>query len=138
MAQPASRPDQDPDFRPWEQPGALRRDCEPHRGGLIRALGTAGLVFSCLSALGVCLPPLALSCLLAIGLGTAARVLGRRDLRAMEAGRTDPAGKEQTIRGVRRGDLAVTQAILTLAACLIFWGALLFTATYPLPRRPPA
>jgi hypothetical protein len=33
--------DHDDDERPWEEPGAVRRDCEPHRSGLLVGLGAA-------------------------------------------------------------------------------------------------
>jgi hypothetical protein len=31
------------DDRPWDRPGAVRRDCEPHRGPALRLLGGAGV-----------------------------------------------------------------------------------------------
>jgi hypothetical protein len=36
-------PDDAGDVRPWEQPGAVRRDCEPHRGPALLLLARVGL-----------------------------------------------------------------------------------------------
>jgi hypothetical protein len=44
------------DDRPWERPGAFRRDGEPHRGDLLIFLARLSVVFS---ALSLCLVPLA-------------------------------------------------------------------------------
>jgi hypothetical protein len=58
---------------PWEQPGAVRRDCEPHRGQLVLKLADAGLL---LGALALCVGFVAL---LALALGAAAWVLASRE-----------------------------------------------------------
>ncbi len=39
------------DARPWEAPGAVRRDVAPHRGNWLRALGSLALAFSLLAVL---------------------------------------------------------------------------------------
>jgi hypothetical protein len=44
MADPDCQPDAD-DSRPWEQPGAVRRDVPPHRAYLLRPL--AGVSLAC-------------------------------------------------------------------------------------------
>ena len=52
------------DPRPWERPGGVRRDCEPHRGRLLHVLGVLSLVCGMLSG---CLAP----AILALPLGVA-------------------------------------------------------------------
>ena len=37
------------DDRPWERPGAVRRDCQPHRAPLLLALADASLLLGTLS-----------------------------------------------------------------------------------------
>src|SRR5262249_35319673 len=63
------------DERQWEREGFVRRDCEPHRGGLVQTLGIVSLCcligFLCGGIL-VTGPGL--------GLGIAAWVMGSRDL----------------------------------------------------------
>jgi hypothetical protein len=75
---------------PWEQPGAVRRDCTPHRGDLLRRL--AGLLLICAAlSFCTCLPALAV-----LPCAVAAYVIARRDLAAMDAGLMDPEGWNHT------------------------------------------
>jgi hypothetical protein len=99
--------DEDNDSRPWERPGALRRDCEPHQGTLLRLLAVAsvgvGMVAFVLLVLAaqyrssrtrlLLLTPSCLCAILAPALAVAARLLARRDVRRMRAGVMDPAGE---------------------------------------------
>jgi hypothetical protein len=78
------------DPRPWEQPGAVRRDVAPHRGHWLRALGVTAVVCGLLS---VCL---GLPALVALPLGGILWVVARRDLARMDAGLLDPAGRGET------------------------------------------
>jgi hypothetical protein len=98
---------------PWEMPGAVRRDCEPHRGPLVRRVGHAAFVLSLLLAVtplvllpgvplmgagefpewGVPLFPLA-----GVLPSLAAWALARHDLALMRRGLMDPAG-ERAVRG---------------------------------------
>ena len=77
------------DERPWEQPAAVRRDCEPHRGVLLRALGGASVVLVALTMV------LVVPGLLAVPFSVSVLVAARRDLRKMAAGVMDPAGSCQ-------------------------------------------
>jgi hypothetical protein len=112
--------DDDDDLpRPWEEPGAVRRDCAPHRGRPLLFLGRAafacglvclvmtvpccftlpGAAFAYRRPLRVSLLMTAASslpCLFAWVLAVAARKLARRDLARMEAGLMDPAGRGDT------------------------------------------
>ena len=134
--------------RPWEQPGAFRRDCEPHRGGLIRGLGLASLLLGIPPAVtltlllsqmchepdmlsGLPFAPVALVALVAPGaafafsslvLGVASWVLARRALREMAAGLVDPGGLAPTRRGLtfaRVGALAGGFALLVSLTILL-------------------
>jgi hypothetical protein len=78
------------DPRPWERPGAVRRDCAPHRGNLLRQLGRAS------GALGVLSMVLVLPALVSIALGVAVCLLARHDLAQMRAGLMDPSGQDDT------------------------------------------
>src|SRR4051795_13430283 len=49
-----------PPLPPWELPGNFRRDCEPHRAGLLRLLGALSLGLGVLDAVVVLLFPLPL------------------------------------------------------------------------------
>jgi hypothetical protein len=39
----------DEDDRPWEQPGAFRLDCEPHRGDMLFFLARLSISLSCVA-----------------------------------------------------------------------------------------
>jgi hypothetical protein len=109
-----SKAEPDDGQRPWERPGAVRRDCEPHRALLLGLLARAGLPLMVVSAaLNVCvLPAVALGGVfpavpfLAAVLATAATwgLAGclwwacHRDLALMRAGRMDPEGRRATAR----------------------------------------
>ena len=91
---------------PWEQPWATRRDCEPHRGELVRLLGFASLV---LGALTLCT---CVTAFLALPMGTAAWVMARKDLAMMRAGLMDPRGEWDTRQGGDWGRLGVILSLL--------------------------
>src|SRR5690349_10448850 len=65
----------------------VRRDCEPHRGPLVLALGVLSLVL-----LSICFPVGAV-------LGLVAWVMGQGDLRKLKRGDMDPAGQGLTQAG---------------------------------------
>jgi hypothetical protein len=80
---------------PWEEPGAVRRDCEPHRTPWLHLLTGLTLIASILSA---CCPVFAL---VSVPLALALWAAVRHDLAMMDAGRMDPAGRglAQDVRG---------------------------------------
>ena len=106
---------------PWERPGAVRRDCEPHRGQLVLKLADAGLL---LGALALCLGFVAL---LALALGAAAWVLASRDLRRMRSGLMDPRGRADTARGRTRGRAGLALGLYAA----VLWGWFLAVITRP-------
>jgi hypothetical protein len=99
-----------PEDAPWPY-----NDCEPHRAGLLLALGIASLV-------------LAATCLLSLvglPLGIAAVVLGRRDLQKMRAGTMDPDGKNTVQAGLICGVTGIavnTLLVLYLGAAVLSRG----------------
>jgi hypothetical protein len=105
------------DVRPWERPGAVRRDCEPHRAEMLRDLAVTALV--CAGFAGC----LAVPAVAGLVLGAAVWLLGRRDRAMMSAGLMDPAG-----RAVTRD--AQSMAVVAAALCLIAavsWAVVLLT-----------
>ena len=75
---------------PWEEPGAVRRDSQPHRGDLLMLLGTASLVCGVLACL------IFVTALVGLPLAAVTWRWAGRDLARMDAGLMDPAGRGQT------------------------------------------
>jgi hypothetical protein len=122
------RPDDGADDRPWERPGSVRRDCEPHRGALYALLRLASEV--CFLLALFC-PPFAL---VALGVGVTTWLLARHDLREMEAGRMDPAGRKAAVRAHQRGRNCAIFAIFWLPIALAL---IIFLATQQAPAPTP-
>jgi hypothetical protein len=113
------------DDRPWEQPGAFRRDCEPHRGFLLGVLGQLSVALGLLAAFCFVWVPLStLAAFLALGFGVTTWQLARHDLREMDAGRVDPAGRIRTTWGRELGKAGAVLAFLGLLATIVFVGGL--------------
>jgi hypothetical protein len=90
MTEPDCRLADDP--RPWQDPGAVRRDVEPHRSNVLRLLATVALV------LGLSSFCLVVTGWVAVPLAWAVEGLAQRDLEKMKAGRMDPNGREDAER----------------------------------------
>jgi hypothetical protein len=106
--------------RPWEEPGQWRRDGVPHRGRLLNGLAVAAAVCAVLGW-GLCLPAP-----VGFGLGVLVWLMARRDLRLMEAGLMDPAGRELTETARRVGiSYACLGLIPSLVLCWLHWYFLL-------------
>ena len=104
------------DPRPWDEPGTVRRDAEPHRGLMVLVLGIACMVVGgCCASAGLIAygapgrPALALVIASAVtgasslSLGTLASALAGRDLRLMRAGVVEPGSVgTDLLRGGRR------------------------------------
>jgi hypothetical protein len=111
---------------PWEQLGAVRRDCEPHRAGLVLWLGMFGIVSGAASLLFFF--PL----LVGLPLGLAAWWMGRRDLAKMRKGLMDPSGEGDTWWGTRQGRRGV---ILSLLGILLSIAVLVAVLVGGLPPK---
>jgi hypothetical protein len=101
------------DDRPWERPGAFRRDCEPHRGELLNKLGLTAGWFGFFS-MGI--PPFLL---VGLALGVGVWVVAQRDLAEMSRGVRDPAGSKETKAGRAH---AIQGVVLGLVAALVYGG----------------
>ena len=89
---------------PVESQGPPQQSLNPHRGGLVLALGILGIVccFIC---------------------GIIAWVMGNNDIREMDAGRMDPSGRGLTQAGKICGIVSV---VLTIAGFLLGFLMMLF------------
>ena len=81
-------------IQPWERPGCFRRDCDPHRGLLLKWLGCASLASSFTTVFLPCLGWV--PGLFAIPFTVAVWRMAVRDLAEMRVGRMHPAGEEDT------------------------------------------
>jgi hypothetical protein len=108
----------DEDIPPWEQPGAVRRDCLPHRGPLLKGLANVTLVCGVLSW---CLFVPAVPGLLS---GLTAVILADGDLAKMERQEIDPQGKPETEWARRRAVWGI--GLIGLWICVWVWSVLLF------------
>jgi hypothetical protein len=99
--------------RPWDEPGAVRRDLEPHRADLLLRLGSVAFVLSLLS-------PLAVPGVLAAALGVAVYRMGKRDLTRMAAGKMDPAGAADIRLATWRGDVGTVLGFCGVLGCAPF------------------
>jgi hypothetical protein len=90
-------------------PGPMfRRDCEPHRGNWLLALGNVCMT---LGALSLCL--CGTGGVLAVPLGVVVWVLARNDLARMARGEVDPGGRRET-------ENARTAAVVGIVLSLLF------------------
>lgn len=112
------------DERPWEQPHrAIRRDCEPHRGGLVL---TFGIISVCLGPIGMVPPCCYINILfsgIGLGLGIAAIVMGKNDLAKMRQGVMDPQGQGTTQAGWICG---IVGTVLNALAMIAWIAAVVF------------
>ncbi len=127
--------------RPWERPGVVRRDCEPHRGPLLQGLAWASLGGSAV-ALGLVVGAFSNSHLVRLVLLAAAgavvtvtpvlalvaRILSGRDIARMRAGLMDPGGEAPaqlarfvSLLGMALGLMAGVAAMGTFGLDFSFW-----------------
>jgi hypothetical protein len=126
----------DNDDRPWERPGARRRDCEPHqplRPTLMRFLVTlfAGCIASSLYLLGASttsgpLVPAAGSVIagvLGLPLSAMTWAMARADMEKMRVNLMDPKGRVSTANALRYARIGtVFCAVLSVAnAAVTVW-----------------
>jgi hypothetical protein len=127
------------DDRPWERSGVVRRDCEPHRGGIVLTLGitsivlgVAGIPFFLCWGLG------AIPAVLGLGLGIPAWIMGHRDLAMMREGVKDPAGRGSTQGGWICGIIGTcVSAVLLLISAAMLLLMIIVVATSPGPGAAP-
>jgi hypothetical protein len=103
------------DDRPWERPGAMRRDVVPHRAGMLWRLAVPAVVCGLLAVF------LWAPAFIALPLGLIAWLLARHDLAEMDAGRMDSRGRAETEQA---RDWAVAGAIAAVSTLLCYTPAL--------------
>lgn len=101
------------DDRAWEEVGAVRRDCEPHRGHLLHFLSMVALFVAVLS---LSLPVCPLPALLSLALGSGIYYAAWRDLLQMEQGDMDPSGRPRTLGAQKNSRGAI---VCSLVAALV-------------------
>ncbi|MBL8793328.1 MAG: hypothetical protein JNM56_05450 [Planctomycetia bacterium] len=104
-------PESDNELEPWERPGALRRDCEPHRGELHVRLADCTFILALASI--HCFPtiPLALSLALVVSR------MASRDLDRMAAVPLDRPGEHLTRKALE----SAASALKLCAFGIGFW-----------------
>jgi hypothetical protein len=104
------------DVPPWEQPGAVRRDCEPDRGPQLVLLGRLSLW---LIAVGLIVGAVVL--LATVPIAIVVLTMASRDRAKMRAGTMDPAGEPLARKGVRYATAALVVSVLALlgVGCLV-------------------
>jgi hypothetical protein len=104
---------------PWEQPGNVRRDGEPHRREGLQILAWIARVCGLLSFF-MCFP----AALIGIALGLVVERLCLRDIKKMDAGVMDPRGREQasaaSIAAVRGAEWSFWGAGIWLCAGILW------------------
>jgi len=104
-----SRRDDDDDDYPRRRP--MRRDWEPHRGGMIL---TFGIISAASITFAMCY---GLTTPIGIGFGLAAWIMGSRDLKKIRAGMMDPEGEGNTQAGWICGIIGVCLNTVAMLAC---------------------
>ena len=107
------------DDRPWDLPGAARRDCAPHRGNVLALLGQLSLACGLLSCL------LGVPALLGLPVSVVTIFLAKHDLYLMWEGTLDPRGRQQTELARRRREYGVVLNALGPFASVLSWCVLL-------------
>jgi len=95
----------------------------PHRGGTVLTLGILGVICDTFGAM-VC----GLSPVVGLALSIPAWVMGRNDLRAIDAGKMDPMGRGSTLAGMILGIIGTVLGVLVtilMVAAIVFFVALL-------------
>jgi len=98
-----------------------------HRGTLVLVLGISGLVVTMFGCL-ICGP----FGFVAIGLTVPAWIIGRHDLRAIDSGTMDPAGRGSTLAGMIMG---IVGTVLCVLAVLLMAAAVLLALLLPVLRN---
>ncbi len=106
--------EEEEDDRPWERSRRRTRlDAEPHRGTLVLVFGILSLVMG-----GIGLP-----------LGIVAMVMGRNDLKKMDAKMMDPEGRSLTQAGWVCGIIGtIWQSLMCM--CMVAYVGIFFTAFF--------
>jgi hypothetical protein len=99
--------DANEDDRPWEWPGAMRRDCVPHRSQFLHFLAVVSVVCSVL----IIPVPVALC------LGFYVTTLAREDLLRMQQGLMDSSGRLETEIARQLAWVALVWSVCLIVGC---------------------
>lgn len=94
----------------------IRRDYEPHRGGLIFALGNVSMIVG-----GLSLCTFGMGAVVSVPVGILAWLMANRDLELMREGRLDPRGKRQTETGRTGAVAGVILGLIFGAIYALLW-----------------
>jgi hypothetical protein len=108
--------------RPWERPGQVRRDCEPHRGPLLLFLAKASLVCSLLSLCG------GIASFVGLPLSVIIYALAKHDHRRMKIGLLDPTGAWETAQAQK---IAFASMVISSLFVVFVSALLLAMALFP-------
>jgi hypothetical protein len=119
-------------FEPWELAGESRRDCEPHRARLLRALARVSFLAGGLSIF--CLLP----ALLGLPLGLMTRAMAGRDLDLISAGNMDHRGYHETEQARSDSHTGVILSLLGILGWFVVGAVLVLCILIAFWRFPPA
>jgi predicted Zn finger-like uncharacterized protein len=122
------RDEEDDEDSPRRERRPVRRDCEPHRAGLVLTLGITSLVL-----VGVCWPLSPISAIM----GVITWVMGSGDLRKMNAGQMDPEGRGSTQAGYVCGIISACLGLLFTIGCAAYIGLVAMVASNAGPGMGP-
>jgi hypothetical protein len=101
--------------RPWEEPGAVRRDVASHRAELLRWLANVSLACSVAALL------LGAPAVVGVPLAVVTLVMADRDLEKMGGGQLDPRGRKETYAASRRAGNALALGLAAPVVCPLLW-----------------
>ncbi|MBY0527764.1 MAG: hypothetical protein K2R98_30480 [Gemmataceae bacterium] len=104
---PRLRVDDGADEQPWERPWTYRADSLPHRGRLLKLIGSTSVL---LGASSFCC--FAVTGFIALPLGLLAWHLAASDLSDMEKGIVDPYGRSPTMTAQTSGRYGVVLSLV--------------------------
>ncbi len=108
-------PEDDDNYRPWEQDGQERRDSDPHRGTMLMLMGIGSLLLAC--TFFICILGIGTT-ILGLVVGICSAWLGSNDLAKMARHEMDREGRGMTQFGVWSGVIGAVLNVIALAAAI--------------------
>ena len=109
-------PEDDENYRPWEQDGMERRDSEPHRGTYLMLAGICSLILP--TTAFICYVGIVTS-ILGLVMGACAWVLGIKDMRKIDNHIMDRDGRGTTQAGLWCGAIGAVLNVIGLICAII-------------------
>jgi hypothetical protein len=101
--------------RPWERPGFVRRDCDPHRGPLLLTLACLSIAFGLLGCF------LLIPAIPGVILGMVGYAMAWADLDKMRAGLIDRNGRKEAQEAERLSAIGLWLNLITCFFCCVIW-----------------